>query len=396
MSFTFSTLLSMIIINAVFVIALHQVVKTSVINYFNIDLFLLSSLVILLRFLLPFEFPFTVSVPVKWGLSYLYDFFVMLEINVFGHSINIFTICMIVWYIGILICGTRLFLQFATIKKRYQLQEAAPDSDAYDILHKITSSHKKSKTVFKIYITPRNVTPFIYGIFHPVIVLPGSVQSKEELFYILSHETAHYYNHHTLYKFLCSLLDVIYFWNPLVKIFVKEINRIIEISVDSKVIAPLEPLGRLDYSKSLTSMARTLAMKKTTPAFTATYNSAETADSRLNKSSKSKSSKKPSSLSQRIQMIIGSPDKIKTLAPNGFVSSLLLITALVISLVFVFEPYRVDAANATTTFKADDRNLFYIDNKDGTYDLYLDNQYFATESEILDSSIPIYEEFPSP
>lgn len=38
MSFTFSTLLSMIIINAVFVIALNQVVKTSVINYFNIDL----------------------------------------------------------------------------------------------------------------------------------------------------------------------------------------------------------------------------------------------------------------------------------------------------------------------------------------------------------------------
>lgn len=116
MSFTFSTLLSMIIINAVFVIALNQVVKTSVINYFNIDLFLLSSLVILLRFLLPFEFPFTVSVPVKWGLSYLYDLFVMLEINILGHPINIFTIFMIAWYIGILICGSRLFLQFATIR----------------------------------------------------------------------------------------------------------------------------------------------------------------------------------------------------------------------------------------------------------------------------------------
>lgn len=211
MSFTFSTLLSMIIINAVFVIALNQVAKTSVINYFNIDLFLLSSLVILLRFLLPFEFPFAVSVPVKWGLSYLYDLFVMLEINVLGHPINIFTIFMIAWYIGILICGSRLFLQFATIRQRYRLREATPDSDAYAILHKITSNHQKSRTVFRIYITPRNITPFIYGIFHPVIILPDSVHSKAELFYILSHETAHYYNHHTLYKFLCSLLEVIYF-----------------------------------------------------------------------------------------------------------------------------------------------------------------------------------------
>lgn len=389
MSFTFSTLLSMIIINAVFVIALNQVVKTSVINYFNIDLFLLSSLVILLRFLLPFEFPFTVSVPVKWGLSYLYDLFVMLEINILGHPINIFTIFMIAWYIGILICGSRLFLQFATIRQRYRLREAAPDSDAYAILRKITSCHQKSKAVFRIYITPRNITPFIYGIFHPVIVLPDSVHSKEELFYILSHETAHYYNHHTLYKFLCSLLEVIYFWNPLVKIFVKEINRIIEISVDSKVIAPLEPLGRLDYSKSLTSMARTLAEQKITPAFTATYNPTKTDDSMLNKSSKTKSS-----LSQRIQMIVGSPDKIKTLAPNGLVSSLLLIGALMISLFFVFEPYRVDSQNAISTFTSDDRNLFYIVNPDGTYDLYLDTNFLMNESEISDPYIPIYTEFP--
>lgn len=390
MSFTFSTLLSMIIINAVFVIALNQVVKTSVINYFNIDLFLLSSLVILLRFLLPFEFPFTVSVPVKWGLSYLYDLFVMLEINILGHPINIFTIFMIAWYIGILICGSRLFLQFATIRQRYRLREAAPDSDAYAILRKITSCHQKSKAVFRIYITPRNITPFIYGIFHPVIVLPDSIHSKEELFYILSHETSHYYNHHTLYKFLCSLLEVIYFWNPLVKIFVKEINRIIEISVDSKVIAPLEPLGRLDYSKSLTSMARTLAEKKTTPAFTATYNPTKTDDSRLNKSSKTKSS-----LSQRIQMIVGSPDKIKTLAPNGLVSSLLLIGALMISLFFVFEPYRISYKYTVETFDSDSRNLFYIDNQDGTYDLYLDNNYCMTESKISDPDLPVYDSFPN-
>lgn len=389
MSFTFSTLLSMIIINAVFVIALNQVVKTSVINYFNIDLFLLSSLVILLRFLLPFEFPFTVSVPVKWGLSYLYDLFVMLEINILGHPINIFTIFMIAWYIGILICGSRLFLQFATIRQRYRLREAAPDSDAYAILRKITSCHQKSKAVFRIYITPRNITPFIYGIFHPVIVLPDSVHSKEELFYILSHETAHYYNHHTLYKFLCSLLEVIYFWNPLVKIFVKEINRIIEISVDSKVIAPLEPLGRLDYSKSLTSMARTLAEQKITPAFTATYNPTKTDDSRLNKSSKTKSS-----LSQRIQMIIGSPDKIKTLAPNGLVSSLLLIGALMISLVFVFEPYRVRESDAENTFNSSNRGLYYIANDDGTYDLYFDDEYYKTETKILDPKLPIFDSYP--
>lgn len=188
---------------------------------------------------------------------------------------------------------------------------------------------------------------------------------------------------------------MIYFWNPLVKIFVKEINRIIEISVDSKVIAPLEPLGRLDYSKSLTSMARTLAEKKTTPAFTTAYSSTKTDVSRLNKSSKTQSSKKPSSLSQRIQMIIGSPDKIKTLAPNGLVSSLLLIGALMISLFFVFEPYRVRELDTQSTFDSDNRELYYIINAEGTYDLYFDGTYYKTESEISDFDLPVYNSFPN-
>lgn len=46
MSFTFSTLLSMIIINAVFVIALNQIVKTSVINFILILICSFSALLL--------------------------------------------------------------------------------------------------------------------------------------------------------------------------------------------------------------------------------------------------------------------------------------------------------------------------------------------------------------
>ena len=94
-------------------------------------------------------------------------------------------------------------------------------------------------------------------------------------------------------------------------------------------------------------------------------------------------------------MIIGSPAKIKTLTPNGFVSSLLLITALVISLVFVFEPYRVRESDAQNTFNSSNRGLFYIINDDGSYSLYLDDRCLTTENEISDSKIPIYDSWPN-
>lgn len=66
-----------------------------------------------------------------------------------------------------------------------------------------------------------------------------------------------------------------------------------------------------------------------------------------------------------------------------------------ISLIFVFEPYRIPNKYAEETFDSDSRNLFYIDNQDGTYDLYLDNNYYRTEPKISDPDLPVYDAFPN-
>ena len=65
-----------------------------------------------------------------------------------------------------------------------------------------------------------------------------------------------------------------------------------------------------------------------------------------------------------------------------------------ISLVFVFEPYRISSRYEEGTFNSDSRNLFYIANDNGSYDLYFDGKYYITESEISDPQLPVYSSFP--
>ena len=43
------------------------------------------------------------------------------------------------------------------------------------------------------------------------------------------------------------------------------------------------------------------------------------------------------------------------------------------------------------TFEINSQNAFYIDNGNGTFDLYIDNSYFGSVTEIFNQAIPIIE-----
>lgn len=65
-----------------------------------------------------------------------------------------------------------------------------------------------------------------------------------------------------------------------------------------------------------------------------------------------------------------------------------------ISLVFVFEPYRVRSEDLQDSFNVEEGNLYFIRNEDGTYDLYQGAEYMATLEEIFDNNIPVYSSSP--
>ena len=65
----------------------------------------------------------------------------------------------------------------------------------------------------------------------------------------------------------------------------------------------------------------------------------------------------------------------------------------VLSFSFVFEPYFISPNDASGTVGLTNGNSYLIQNRDNTYDFYINDQFFGTVNEIKDSysNLPIYK-----
>lgn len=93
-------------------------------------------------------------------------------------------------------------------------------------------------------------TPFVMGIFKPVIYIPYNIP-KEELKYVIAHEKAHIQRKDILWKPLGFLILSFYWFNPLVWVAYIFLCKDIEAACDEKVIKNLEVEERRGYSTAL-------------------------------------------------------------------------------------------------------------------------------------------------
>lgn len=105
-----------------------------------------------------------------------------------------------------------------------------------------------------IYIADNIDTPFVMGLFRPVVYLPG-VLTKTEQAYILAHEQHHIRRGDHVFKALGFLALAIYWFNPLVWVAFILAGRDMEMSCDEAVIRKLGADIRANYSASLLNLA---------------------------------------------------------------------------------------------------------------------------------------------
>ncbi len=98
----------------------------------------------------------------------------------------------------------------------------------------------------------------------------------------------------------------------------------------------------------------------------------------------------PFTTSQRVTFLLEDLD-----TPNKFSlprSALLLFLSVFLFFIPVFttfEAWHAAPQIKEDTFEINSQNAFYIDNGNGTFDLYIDYNYAKTITEIFDSTIPI-------
>ncbi|MCD7732333.1 MAG: M56 family metallopeptidase [Oscillospiraceae bacterium] len=154
----------------------------------------------------------------------------------------------IIWLIGAIVCAVALALSYILSIRRFNKSENLES----DFISAFQSSNKLRRTV-TVKLSDKTNTPLTYGIIHPVILLPMSMDlsDQKQLKYVLMHEYIHIRKLDNLLKGISSAAVCVHWFNPLVWVMNKFLSRDIELRCDEALLRQCSGDCRADYALTL-------------------------------------------------------------------------------------------------------------------------------------------------
>lgn len=334
------------------------------------DLLIVLSFIIILRLILPVEWPFTITLPFSWIMNPLRSF---LTYEIFN-NFSIISLLSIIWLCGSVFQIFRFIIQVKRINNVFNvLDKTAIKKQVSDYLD-IDTQHN-----YPVWIADSIPFPMILG-FKKVILIPKINLDKHEMEHIILHEIEHLkYKDNTIKLFL-SIMLIIYWWFPPVFWLCDKIQLVQEMRVDKKVTNGFSDSGITEYANTLLRIQKTLSSKTNN-----TFN-------QFNISSTFYVNDGTSTLYYRIMYLLNKDYKKST---NAFLMLVILLVPL-ISNSIVLEPYITPKGieYSYSSSASDLEDGFILKHSDGSYSLYINGNMETiseTDSDLL-SRYPVITE----
>ena len=360
-------------------------INRSLLIRFGYKLLALFVLFSFLRFVLPVEFPFTQWVALPVGISDVIAIF-RRRLFVFGQqSASMWNIFECIWITGA-VCGIFHYIISYIRASRYLVlygKELTTISPYQELVAQICEEQKRPNH-FRIIELPGLSTPMLFGIFSPKILLPERLSlDNTQAYYILRHEMTHHFHHDLILKCLIKIITLIYWWNPFCILLNRQTGIILEMHVDDSVTRS-DSKETAEYMNCLIEYASNSARK-------APFSRAITMQLLP---------KKDSDLVKRFYLMANNQQKSDV--PLTVLISIIVLGIYIGSYMFIFEAYHSpqeenmglpdDIEFLKEIRVVYDTDSYFIDNGDGTYDLYSNGKYLETMTTIDDfyPNAPVY------
>ena len=327
-----------------------------------------------LRLLFPFEFSFGSNLHLNKMATHIVVIFRRKHMLLSTITFSLFDIGILVWMLGIII---GLYKYIKTYKRDHFLIHSlgvnVSNNDRYSKLLTCACQYYHLNRSFDIYEIDELSSPMIFSIRKPTILLPAQNQyTDQELIFIFRHEVGHFYYHHLLYHFGVELFSIVYWWNPLNKYIKKQIDTLLEMSIDHSFSSSADET--IAYLNCLLKVKKQSAQQQLFP--------------KLN-SSLSMNNLQESMLEKRFQLLTHSQKR------QHFLSVFVVVISVSIYLFSYYFTLRgvstPSEAKNNEIFTLTNENSYGISNGDGTYDLYLYGEYIETVDSLMGYDyVPIY------
>lgn len=220
-------------------------------------------------------------------------------------------------------------------------------------------------------------SPVGIGIFHKIIVLPDKEYTSEELYYILLHEYTHFRNYDLVVKTLGRVYMCIFWWNPVVYLLKKDLERHLEIKCDLASVKHMTRDEVIEYLQTVIKVINEMDDKPPTPytGFIALANEDD------------------DELEERFWIISDNQNNQYT-AKRTVVYAVVFTMLLILSYSFMPQPYfeppdqEIETGNSAMEFSPEDSYLYI--QKNGEYLLIKDDEF---EFPIDEDGFALYKSF---
>lgn len=171
------------------------------------------------------------------------------ETDAVSPTITLGTVFMAVWIIGILLCLGYFIISYLRCLKEFKTSLPLTNSH----IEKTLEEHPLHRRRIEVRTLSGISTPLTYGLFHPVILIPKSLEKENhrQLDYVILHEYTHIRRFDILRKLIVTLVTCIYWFNPAVWILYILYNRDIELVCDENVVKSFSGDNRAAYARTL-------------------------------------------------------------------------------------------------------------------------------------------------
>ena len=172
-----------------------------------------------------------------------------------GITGNVLNIIPFIWLFGVLLLLLIKILQRIYFSFSMKRLAVLPEDVQKEALEKTKSEMGiKRKIRLRCFLT--DSSPFVTGVFRPVIYIPKELLSEEELCLTFRHELMHCMRRDLLYKTVIDFLTVLHFFNPLVYYMKNKVDTLCELSCDEELVRKMDTEMRQKYGIMLLERAR--------------------------------------------------------------------------------------------------------------------------------------------
>lgn len=328
--------------------------------------------VIMLRMMVPVNFPFTRTI---YSSKLLIGLGNIVYANVYGDR-EILVSDLLLWlWIGVaVILLIRYFYKRVQVRRILE-QYVIKDTDTKEYYESFLNDTKIRS--IKIAVIPGEKQAAIFGVIRPIMILPDAVLEEKTVAHMIRHEMKHYANYDLWLKFFVDLLVVIHWWNPVVYVMRKELSLAFELSNDYMVTRDMPELEKLEYAQTLVQAAKLMSNQQ---AYDLNLTGGECLETRIQMLLKEKTTEK----------VRG---RLFTAANLLFVFLIMIISLVFVPEVLYEESVHYDSEEFDGSFEITPENAYYLKTENG-YELYADDVYRWTEKEIAEEfremGIPVY------